>query len=63
LVFIEGIKIEAKPISKRQLFSVWRKLTCETYPRVKAFLLSDYDFDRVIHLRWCEEELIRELEE
>jgi len=63
LVSIEGIKIEATPISNRQLFSVWKKLTCKPYPKVKAFLLSDYDFDRVIHLRGCEEDELRELEE
>jgi len=60
---IEGIKIEATSISKQQLFSVWKKLTCKPYPKVKAFLLSDYDFNRVINLRRCEEDELRELEE
>jgi hypothetical protein len=63
LICIEGIKIEAKPIPKRQLFSVWKKLTSKPYPRVKAFLLSDYDFDWVICLRRCAEDELRELEE
>jgi hypothetical protein len=63
LIAVEGIKIKAKAIPKRQLVSVWKELTSKPFPKVKAFQLKDNDFDRVICLRRCEEDEIRELTE
>lgn len=63
MISVEGIKLKAKPIPKQQLLLAWKTLTCKPYPRVKAFQLSDYDFDRVIRLRSCKEDELRELQE
>jgi hypothetical protein len=63
MIIVEGMKLTAKPIPKKQLLSVWKTLTYKMFPRVKAFQLSDYDFKRVIRLRRCEEDKLRELEE
>lgn len=63
MITIEGIKVQAKTIPKRQLISAWRKLTSKPFPKVKAFLLKDNDFDRVIRLRRCKEDELGELEE
>ena len=63
VITIEGIRVNAKAIPQRQLVSVWRELTNKPFPRVKAFQLKEDDFDRVICLRRCEEDELRELEE
>jgi len=63
MITIEGIKVRAKPLPKRQLISAWRKLTNNPFPKIKALQLKDDDFDRVIRLKRCEEDEHRELEE
>jgi hypothetical protein len=63
MIDVEGIKLKAKPIPKKQLLSVWKTLTRMMFPRVKAFQLSDYDFNIAIRLRRCKEDELRELEE
>ncbi|HLC00839.1 MAG TPA: hypothetical protein VJL33_05945 [Candidatus Bathyarchaeia archaeon] len=63
MITIEGINVRAKTIPKRQLVSAWRKLTSELFPRVKAIQLKDDDFDRIIRLKRCKEDELRELEE
>jgi hypothetical protein len=63
MIIIEDIKVRAKTIPKRQLISTWRKLTSKPFPKIKAFQLKDDDFDRVIRLKRCKEDELRELEE
>ena len=63
MITIEGIKVKAKTIPKEILISTWKTLTNEPFPKVKAFQLNDNDFNRVIQLRRCEEDEIREMEE
>jgi hypothetical protein len=63
MIMVEGIKLKAKPIPKKQLLSTWKTLTCKLFPRVKAFQLSDADFDTAIQLKKCKEDELRELEE
>jgi hypothetical protein len=63
VVVIEGIKVKAKSIPKPQLVLIWKTLTREPFPKVKALQLTDDDFDRIIRLRRCEEDELRELEE
>ncbi|MBT0160065.1 hypothetical protein G4O51_08775 [Candidatus Bathyarchaeota archaeon A05DMB-2] len=63
MITSEGISVEAKPVPKRQFVSAWRALTSKPFPRVKAYQLRDYDFDRVIRLRLCDEDMEKELEE
>ncbi|MCW4046205.1 MAG: hypothetical protein NWE99_01390 [Candidatus Bathyarchaeota archaeon] len=63
MVTIEGISVKAKAVPKRQLVSAWRTLTSKSFPRVKAYQVRDEDFDRIIRLRRCEEDMEGELEE
>ena len=63
MITIEGIRVKVKVIPMRQLVSIWRGLTSKPFPKVKAFQLKDDAFDRIICLRRCEEDELRELEE
>ncbi|MCJ7561017.1 hypothetical protein MUO79_10445 [Candidatus Bathyarchaeota archaeon] len=63
MITIEGIKVNAKIIPEKQLILTWKTLTNEPFPKVKAFQLNDSDFCRVIHIRRCEEDERREMEE
>ena len=63
VITVEGIRVKAKAIPRQQLVSIWRELTSKPFPKVKAFQLKDDAFDRVIRLRRCEEDELRELEE
>ena len=63
LITVEGIKVNAKPIPKTHLFSIWKTITNKPFPKVKANELKDNDFDRVIRLRRCKEDDLRELKE
>jgi hypothetical protein len=63
MITIEGIKVKAKTVPKELLISAWKTLTNEPFPKVKAFQLNDNDFNRVIQLRRCEEDEMREVEE
>ncbi len=61
MVTIEGIKVNAKTIPKRQLLAEWKTFTDQPFPKVKAFQLKDEDFDRVMRLRRCKEDEVREV--
>ena len=61
MITIEGIRVNAKAISKRQLVSIWKTLSNKAFPRVKAFQLDDDDFDRVMALKKCWADVGREM--
>ncbi len=63
MIVVEAIMVEAKALPQRRFFSVWKKLTEKPFPKVKAFQLKDADFNRVISVRKCREDELRELEE
>jgi hypothetical protein len=63
MIRIEGIEVKATVISKKQLVSMWKTLTEKPFPRVKAFRLEDTDFDHLVQLRKCRDDVRRELEE
>ena len=63
MVKISELDVTARVVPKRQLILAWKELTRKPFPRVKAYRLTDEDFDRVIRLRRCEEDLEREKEE
>jgi hypothetical protein len=63
LITVEDLKLKAKTIPKKQLLPIWKTLTSKPFPKVKAYQLSDYDFDRIIRLKRCEEDEQREIEE
>ena len=61
MVTIEGIKVDAKTIPKRQLLTEWKTLTDQPFPKLKAYQLKEEDFDRMILLRRCTEDEVREV--
>jgi hypothetical protein len=61
MVTIEGIKVNAKTIPKRQLLAEWKTLTDQPFPKMKAFQLKDGDFNRVMRFRRCREDEVREV--
>ena len=63
MVLVEGFKLKAKQISKKQLVSTWKKLTDRPFPKIKALMVSDDDFDHVMRQRNCLEDDLREMEE
>jgi hypothetical protein len=63
MITIEGVKVKARTIPKRQLISIWKSFSNEPFPRVKAFQLEDEDFEYVIQTRECKEDKRREKQE
>jgi hypothetical protein len=61
VIIIEGVKVNAKAIPKKQLALIWKTLSSKAFPRVKAFQLDDGDFDRVMALRKCWADVGREM--
>ena len=61
MITIEGIRVNAKAIPKKQLVSIWKMLSNKAFPRVKAFQLDNGDFDRVMALRKCWADVGREM--
>jgi len=61
VITIEGIRVNAKAISRKQLVSIWKMQSNKSFPRLKAFQLDDGDFDRVMALRKCWADVGREL--
>lgn len=61
VITIEGVRVNAKAIPKKQLASIWKTLSNKAFPKVKAFQLDDGDFDRVMALRKCWADVGREM--
>jgi hypothetical protein len=63
MVLVEGIKMKTERIPKSNLAAAWKTLSNKPLPKVKAFRLSDNDFNRVLRERHCVEDDFREIEE
>jgi hypothetical protein len=63
MVLVEGIQMKTERISKRHLTTAWKTLSDKPLPKVKAFRISDDDFNRVLQQRHCIEDDFREIEE
>jgi hypothetical protein len=63
MVVVEGFNVKAKRIPKKHLLEVWKTLTNKPYPKIKALVLNDDDFNRIIECRQCTEDMIREIQE
>ena len=61
MITLEGLKVKANEIPAEQLVSVWKTLSEEPFPKVKAFQLEDNDFERIIKRRKCWGDVRREL--
>lgn len=55
--------MQVEHIPKKQLIKAWRTLSRKPFPKVKAFRLSDTDFNRALQNRRCLEDELREIEE
>jgi hypothetical protein len=62
-ITVEGIRIKARMIPRRQLVSIWKMLTIKPFPRVKGFRVEDGDFDHVIKISKSRDDERREREE
>jgi hypothetical protein len=63
MVFVEGLQLKAKSIPKKQLAEAWKKLTDKPFPKVKALILNDDDFNHIIEHMNCSEDALREIQE
>jgi hypothetical protein len=63
MVLVEGVKMKAKRIPKKQLVTAWKTLSSKPLPKVKVLKLSDEDFNHIIQHRNCLEDDLREIEE
>jgi len=63
MVVVEGLSLQAKLVSRRQLAACWSKISSKPLPNVKALRLSDGDFNYVLQHRDCIEDQLREVEE
>jgi len=60
---VEGMEVKAKQIHSNKLLKAWKTLSSKPLPKIKAFRLSDEDFNIMIKQRHCFEDDIREIEE
>lgn len=63
MVLIEGIEVKAKRIPKKQLVLAWKQLTNQPFPAIRALILTDKDFNKVMQHKRCVEDSLREIEE
>lgn len=63
MITIEGIRVKARIVPRKELVSTWKTLTGNPFPKVKAFQLDNSCFDYVMQLRRCLEDERREMEE
>lgn len=63
MVAVEGLKIKAKRIPKKQLAIIWKKLTDKPFPKITALILNDEDFNKNIERHKCQEDAKREIKE
>lgn len=63
LITLEGLRVRAKTIPKNRLVSIWKTLTREPFPEVKAFRMEDEDFEYVLQIKKCTADERREMEE
>lgn len=61
MVNIDEFDVNARSIPKKQLVSIWRTLTNQPFPNVRAFSLQDEDFEYVLRLRKCRDDERREM--
>jgi hypothetical protein len=54
---------KGREISKRQLFSIWKNISEDPFPKVKAFQVQAKDFNSLLKTQKCLDNEIREVEE
>ena len=62
-MLVEGLEMRAQRVPKWMLESAWKTLSTKPFPNVKAWRLSDDNFNRVLEHRQCLEDNLREMEE
>lgn len=62
-MLVEGIRIKGKPFSKKQLKEIWKTLSMDSFPKVKALIVSKDSFNKILEKKHCIEDDFREIEE
>jgi len=63
MVTIEGVSAKGREISRRQLVSIWKNISEEPLPKIKAFQVQAKDFRTLLKTQKCFDNEIREVEE
>ena len=63
MVMVSGQEVNATRIHGNLLARIWKTLSSKPLPKIKAWRLSDEDFNAVIEQRRCYEDSLREVEE
>jgi len=63
MVLVEGLQMQGQRIPRTQLIAAWKSISKKPLPKIKALILSDDDFNHVLHHRHCLEDELREIEE
>ena len=63
MLLVEGLQMQGQCIPETQLLVAWKLVSKKPLPKIKAFVLSDDDFNHVLHHRQCLEDELREIEE
>ena len=63
MIIVNGRRVRTKALPRQRLFSIWKRLAKEPFPRVRAFQLEDNDFDDFVRKTKCRGDERREMEE
>jgi len=63
MVMIEGVSAKGREIHRWQLLSVWKNISDEPLPKVRAFQVCAKDFNNIIRKQKCLDNDIREIKE
>jgi hypothetical protein len=63
LVLVEGMQLNGNRITGSQIRKAWATISSKPLPKIKAVALSNADFNRIIDVRRCPEDDMREIEE
>lgn len=58
---VEGVPVKGHEISKQRLFSIWKDISDEPLPKVRAFQLQSRDFNNMLRTQKCVDNEIREV--
>ena len=61
MITLQGVDVEAKPVSKRKVESIWRGLTSNPCPKVIVLRVKDDDFNRFLKITRCPGDTWREI--
>ena len=63
MIMIEGVQAKGHEISRKRLVFMWKAISDEPFPKVKAFQVHARDFKSLLRTQKCLDNEIREVEE